>query len=469
MKRRKHSSADSIGASRSSRRQFLQTVSAAAAVVGFPTILPASVFGAQAPSKLITIGAIGVGRISRDHDLPDVMKYEQARVIAVCDLDSKRGSLGKEWVEGRYRDHGIAADGVRTFADYRELLADKGIDAVIISTPDHWHAKPAIEAARAGKHIYLQKPASLTVQEGRLMSNAVRKAGVVFQLGTQQRSWEQFRYACELVRSGRIGKIQTVRIGLPIDPSGEDEPEMPVPQNLNYDMWLGSTPKVFYTEKRVHPQADFSRPGWLRCEQFGAGMITGWGVHHVDIAHWGMGTELTGPIEVRATAEYPIKGLWDVHGKYNIEAKYANGATMLISDELPNGVRFEGTQGWIFVTRGDYAATASDPVAKDKNTKALTASDPKILETPVGENETRLYRSEDQHGNWLDCIRSGKETISPVEVGHRSTAACLVYHIAMRLGRKLAWDPAQERFTNDDEANTRLARPQRKPYEIEES
>ncbi len=469
MKRRRQSSLNSING-KPSRRQFLQTVSATtAAAVGFPTILPASVFGAQAPSKLITVGAIGIGRISRDHDLPGIMQHPQARVVAVSDLDSKRCTLGKELVETRYKERGIAADGVRTFAHYRELLADKRIDAVVISTPDHWHAKPAIEAARAGKHIYLQKPASLTLQEGRLMSDAVRKAGVVFQLGTQQRSSEQFRYACELVRNGRIGKIHTVRIGLPIDPAGEDEPEMAVPANLNYDMWLGSTPKVYYTEKRVHPQADFSRPGWLRCEQFGAGMITGWGVHHVDIAHWGMGTELTGPVEVQATAQFPTKGLWDVHGKYNIEAKYANGATMFISDELPNGIRFEGTDGWIFVTRGNYAATASDPVAQDRNARALTASDPKILQSTIAETETRLYRSADQHGNWLDCIGSRKETISPVEVGHRSTAACLVYHIGMRLGRKLTWDPAKERFVNDDEANSRLSRPQRKPYEVTES
>lgn len=470
MKRRKQSSRNSTSGKPHSRRQFLHTVSAATvAATGFPTILPASVFGAQAPSKLITVGAIGVGRISRDHDLPGIMKHAQARMVAVSDLDARRCRLGKELVETRYKERAIAAAGVRTFADYRELIADKGIDAVVISTPDHWHAKPAIEAARAGKHIYLQKPASLTLQEGRLMSDAVRKAGVVFQLGTQQRSSEQFRNACELVRNGRIGRIQTVRIGLPIDPSGEEEPEMPIPAHLNYEMWLGSTPKVYYTEKRVHPQADFSRPGWLRCEQFGAGMITGWGVHHVDIAHWGMGTELTGPTEVHATAQFPTKGLWDVHGKYSIEAKYANGATMVINDELPNGIRFEGTRGWIFVTRGDYAATASDPVVRDKNAQALAASDPKILGSPIDQTETRLYRSADQHGNWLECIRSGNETISPVEVGHRSTAACLVYHIAMRLGRKLTWDPQKERFVDDDEANSRLARPQRKPYQIEES
>jgi predicted dehydrogenase len=240
---------------------------------------------------------------------------------------------------------------------------------------------------------------------------------------------------------------------------------MPVPKNLDYQMWLGSTPWVYYTEKRVHPQGDYSRPGWLRCEQFGAGMITGWGVHHVDIAHWGMGTEHTGPVEVEATAEFPERGLWDVHGSFRVEARYASGVTMRISDAFPNGVRFEGSEGWIFVTRGAYAATASDPVAKERSAQALSASDPRILASETGSGEAHLPRSADQHGNWLEAIRSRQAPISPAEVGHRSTSACLVAHIAMRLGRKLRWDPLRERFRDDDEANAMLSRPQRAPYE----
>ena len=182
-----------------------------------------------------------------------------------------------------------------TYADYRELLANRDIDAVVISTPDHWHAIIAIHAVEAGKDVYLQKPASLTIGEGRALSNAVHRSGRIFQIGSQQRSSPQFRYAAELVRNGRIGQLKTVEVGLPGDPSGDVEPEMPVPKTLNYDRWLGSTPDVYYTEKRVHPQAGYDRPGWLRCEQFGAGMITGWGAHHVDSAHWAMGTEYTGP------------------------------------------------------------------------------------------------------------------------------------------------------------------------------
>jgi predicted dehydrogenase len=448
-----------------SRRGFVKAAAAGAAAFAAPAIVPSSVFGASAPSNRIQVGAIGVGRISREHDLPGILKHDVARVVAVCDLDSKRLGEGQTLVEEFYRKKGESAPGVAAFHDYRDLLAKGEVDAVVISTPDHWHAKPAIDAALAGKDVYLQKPASLTIAEGRLMSDVMHRTGRVFQLGTQQRSSEQFRRACELVRNGRIGEVRTITIGLPVDPSGEEEPEMPIPKNLDYERWLGSTPWVYYTEKRVHPQADYSRPGWLRCEQFGAGMITGWGVHHVDIAHWGMGTEHTGPVELEATAEFPKRGLWDVHGPYKVEARYASGVTMRISDAFPNGVRFEGSEGRIFVTRGAYAATASDPVARERSAQALSASDPRILASATGPGEVHLPRSADQHGNWLEAIRSRQAPISPAEVGHRSTSACLVAHIAMRLGRKLRWDPLRERFRDDDEANAMLSRPQRAPYE----
>ena len=192
---------------------------------------------------------------------------------------------------------------------------------------------------------------------------------------------------------------------------------MPVPKNLNYDMWLGSTPLVPYTEKRVHPQVGYDRPGWLRCEQFGAGMITGWGAHHIDSAHWGMDTEYTGPVEIWGTAEFPTKGLWDVHGPFKTEAMYANGVHMIVSGEFPNGIRFEGINGWIFVSRGNEAVTSSDPVAKLQDSQALAASDSRIIKSVIGPDEVHLYDSQDHHGNWLDCIRSRQQPIAPVEVG----------------------------------------------------
>jgi predicted dehydrogenase len=455
---------------RLSRREFMKAAgkglgTSPVLIAGFPAIVPASVFGQSAPSNRINIGAIGTGRISRGHDMPGVWKYDGARIVAVCDLDSKRMGEAKDLVNGYYsKQTGRAYNGVTGYLDYRELLKNKDVDAVLISTPDHWHALISIQAVAAGKDVYLQKPASLSIAEGRALSNAVQRSGRIFQVGSQQRSSPQFRYAAELVRNGRIGELKTVKVGLPGDPSGEEEPEMPVPPNLNYEMWLGSTPLVYYTEKRVHPQIGYDRPGWLRCEQFGAGMITGWGSHHIDCAHWAMGTEHTGPMEISGTAEFPTRGLWDVHGNFRTEALYAGGVRMIVSGEFANGIRFEGTRGWLFVSRGNERITASDPVARLQDPQALSASDPRILTSAIGTNEIHLYESTDHHGNWLDCVRTRKQPIAPVEVAHRSCSACLLHHIAMKAKRTLYWDPEKERFRNDDAANAMLSRPQRKPY-----
>ena len=441
-------------------------MTAAAGTIIIPTIVPSSVIGKNPPNDKINIGWIGCGRQGRG-DISGTMRFDSAMIIAVADVDSKRAELGKKLIVDTYarRTGGSNPVDVKVYADYKEMLLNKSIDAVMITTPDHWHSQPAIEAALAGKDIYLEKPTSLTITEGRLLSDVVRKQKIILQVGTQQRSSAQFRVAAELVRNGRIGKLQTVKIGLPGDPSGPEAAEMPIPKNLNYDMWLGSTPEVYYTEIRVHPQNSLSdRPGWLRCEQFGAGMITGWGQHHFDSAAWGMDTELTGPISIEAVAQFPKSGLWDVHGDFMSKAEYKNGITMLTSGGYPNGVRYEGTEGWIFVTRGNYRATESDPIPEGPGQKPLEASDPKILTSVIGPNETHLYVSQNQQGNWLDCIKSRKEPISPVEIGHRACTVCLVTHIAMKLGRKLEWDPEKERFVNDAEANSMLSRPQRAPY-----
>ncbi len=457
---------------KTSRREFLNTTAkgaaAASILAGFPAIVPSTVFGKTSPGNRINVGAIGTGRISRVHDMPGIWKYDNARIIAVCDLDSKRVQDAKELVNGYYaKKTGKSYDGVTTYSDYRALLSNPDIDAVVISTPDHWHAIIGVHAVQSGKDVYLQKPASLTIAEGRVLSDAVHRSGRILQIGSQQRSSPQFRYAAELVRNGRIGQLKAVEIGLPGDPSGNEEPEMPVPKNLNYDAWLGSTPVVYYTEKRVHPQANYDRPGWLRCEQFGAGMITGWGSHHVDSAHWGMDTEYTGPVEVWGTAVFPKKGLWNVHGDFRTEALYANGVKMTISGAFPNGIKFYGTEGWIFVSRGDESVTSSEPTAKLKDAKALAASDPKIITSTIGPDEVHLYESKDHHGNWLDCILTRRQPIAPVEVGHRACSSCLIHHIAMKAGRKLHWDPGKERFRNDDDANALLSRSQRWPYRFD--
>ncbi len=451
----------------SSRRKFIQQAAGAAVVLGFPTIVPASVFGQYAPSKRINVGAIGVGRISRVHDMPGILQFDKARIIAVCDLDAHRVEEGKKFVNDFYaKKTGGAYDGTVGYANHRELLANKDIDAVVISTPDHWHSILAVDSVRAGKDVYLQKPASLTIADGRAMSDAVTASGRILQIGSQQRSTIQFRYAAELVRNGRIGDLQRVEIGLPGDPAGGDKTPMPVPDGFNYDEWLGSTPYVYYTVDRVHPRQGYGRPGWLRCRQFGAGMITGWGAHHIDSAHWGMNTEFTGPVEIWGEAEFPTEGLWDVHGKFKTEANYANGVHMSVSGDYPNGIKFYGSKGWIFVSRGNEQVTGSDPTAKLKDATALASSDPKIIQSVIGSDEIHLYESKDQHGNWLDCIISRKEPISLAEMGHRACSACLLHDMAMVLKRKLYWDPVHERFHNDDEANSMLSRPQRAPYRL---
>ncbi len=454
-----------------SRRDFLKT----SVILAFPAIIPARVLGADAPSKKINILQIGCGRIGRSMDMPGILKQDAARMIAVCDLDSRRVADAKRFVEETYAKKKITLD-VKTYGDYREALQHPGIDAVALSLPDHWHAQPMIEAALAGKDIYVQKPFTMTLVEGRAASNIIRKKKLMFQIGSQQRSNAGFRLACEVVRNGRIGKVHTVKVGLPTDPSGGSTAEMPVPSNLNYDMWLGPTPVKPYNEDRVHSQKMVkgrpdvsSRPGWLRIDSYCLGMITGWGAHHVDIAHWGMGTEMTGPIEVEGKAEFPTSGLWNVHGPYHAEAKYANGATLIIDNTFDVGIRFEGSDGWVFVTRGAEKVTASDPSSGKKKKKALEASNPDILKQPFGKKDIRLHVSpkDDHHLDWVTSMLTRKPGATSPEQAHRSNSACIVPWIAMKLGRKLKWDPKAEKFIGSDTANSMLSRPERAPYGIQ--
>jgi myo-inositol 2-dehydrogenase / D-chiro-inositol 1-dehydrogenase len=459
---------------KSSRRRFIRNSLTAFAAGGFPTIVPSRVLGQNGPNSMIQVAQIGCGRIARDSEIRGILRNSHvARYVAVCDLDTVRIADAKTLIEQGYETRFGSGNyaNLKTYGDYRELLENKSIDAVCISTPDHWHAQPAMEAALAGKDVYLQKPASLTIKEGRQMADTMKRTGRIFQQGSQQRSDQNFRLACELVRNGRIGKVQQVFIGLPVDPAGDVEAKMPVPKNLNYDMWLGSTPTVYYTEKRVHPQsadlkARYDRPGWLRCEQFGAGMITGWGAHHIDIAHWGMDTELTGPVEIVASAEFPKHGLWDVHGPFHVRMHYANGADVFISEKYPTGVKFIGEYGWIWVTRG-AAVTASDPGSLGL-TPPLDASDRNMLMAGIKPGEIHLHRSprNDHHLDWLTSIKTRQPPAAPAEIGHRSCSACLLAHDAMKLNRELKWDPQAERYVGNgnEQANAQLSRPQRSPY-----
>lgn len=454
-----------------SRRQFIQRALTGASVLAFPNIIPARVLGADAPSKKVNILQIGCGRIARTLDLPGFLKHDAARVVAVCDLDSIRLADTKRYVEAFYAKKNVSLT-VATCSDYREALQRKDVDAVSISTPDHWHAQPVVEALLAGKDIYVQKPLTMTHAEGRAVSDLFRRHPRMFQVGSQRRSSSGFRQACEVVRNGRIGKLHTVKVGLPTDPSGGDPKEMPVPTNLNYAMWLGSTPLAPYCEDRVHsqnpdPRKRFGdRPGWLRIEDYCLGMITGHGAHYVDIAQWGMGTELTGPVEIEGRAEFPTQGLWNVHGAYHVEAKYANGITLIIDNTLPSGVRFEGSDGWVWVTGSAQKVTASDPAARKSKNKPLDASNPDILTTPLGPKDIRLHASpkDDHHLDWLTSVLTRQPAATTPEQAHRSTSVCIVSWIAMKLGRKLRWDPQAERFVGDDAANAMLTRTERAPY-----
>ncbi|MHC4692122.1 MAG: Gfo/Idh/MocA family protein [Planctomycetota bacterium] len=434
------------------RRQFLKSSVAAAAAVAWPAIVPASVFGAGAPSNRITFGCIGVGRMGLG-DLREIMGFKQAQILAVCDVDSKRTKHAQQLVEKHYarQSQDGTYKGCATYGDFRDLIAQKDIDAVSVATPDHWHALPSLAAARAGKDIFLQKPLSLTIEEGRQLSDTVSRYGRVFQIGSQQRSDSRFRKACELVRNGRIGKLQTVKVGFGTDPGTGPQAPMPVPDWLDYNMWLGPAPWAAYTEKRVHPQSGYGRPGWLRIADYGAGMITGWGSHHNDIAQWGMGTENTGPVEIEGQAEFPKDGLWDVHGAFSIEYTYANGVKVTCADTRKNkqGILFEGSEGWVYVRRGHI----------DANPKSL-------LTSPIGSDELQLYKSNNHKANLLECIKSRKQTVAPAEVAHRSCSVCLLGEIAMRLGKKLKWDPETETFTNDDQANRMLSKPMRSPWHL---
>ena len=432
-----------------SRRHFIKTTAAALAA---PAIVPASVLKRPAPSDIMSIGCIGVGRQGRG-DMQELiyrgLESGTARVTAVCDVDKKRLEQGKALVEKIYSEElGLNEyKGCAVYTDFRELLYRRDIDGVLIVTPDHWHAFHAISAAKAGKDIYLEKPLTYSIREGRKLVETVRQNKCILQVGSQQRSSAHFRMACELVRNQRIGTLHTIHVWLPQDVGTGDSTPMPVPENLDFDFWLGPAAEIPYTEDRVHPQISYERPGWLQIEQYCRGMITGWGSHMNDTAQWGNGTDDTGPIEIQSEADFPFRGLFDVHTIFRAEALYANGVRLIQQTGDPAGVKFEGDKGWVFVKRYE-----------------VHASDPSIMREKIGENEIHLYESSNHMKNFLECMHSRKEPITPVEVGHRSNSVCVITHIAMKLGRKLKWDPKNEKFIDDDEANKWLDFPHRGPW-----
>ena len=425
----------------------------AAAAAAVPAILPSRMFGRTPPSDTMLLGCIGVGR----QGIADMQEAiyrgleAGARVAAVCDVDSHRLE-DAQWLAEKIYDAELGNGGRRVvdaYEDYRDLLTREDIDAVIIVTPDHWHGKHGIDAVRAGKDIYLEKPLTYSIGEGRELVKAVRENGRILQVGTHQRSFIYFQIACELVLNERLGKLKRILVTLPPDTGRGDPRPMPVPRNLNYDFWLGPAPEAPFTEDRVHPHASYDRPGWIQIESYCLGMITGWGAHMNDIAQWGNGPDDAVPVEIEAKGEFPDRGLFDVHTNFHGEALYANGVRLVMETGDPPGVRFEGDLGWIFVNRNE-----------------LKASDREILRREAGDGGIKLSRSTNHMRNFLDAVRGRKDPVSPVETGHHANTIGVMTHIAMKLGRKLRWDPRAERFLDDDEANSRLDYPHRRPWTL---
>jgi len=342
-----------------------------------------------------------------------------------------------------------------------------------VTPPDHWHAIVAVNAVLAGKDLHVQKPITYDIAESIALRTAVRAKGRILQTGSQQRSskpWNTFRLATEAVRNGRIGQVKVVRVGIGIDkPKGVPAKEQPVPPTFDYQTWLGPAPQQAYMEDRCHPQTGYGRPGWITTEDFGLGMITNWGAHHIDIAQWGIGQELGGPTAIEATATFMKNDVWTVHETYHVEMQYPGGIQLIMDNSFPNGVRFEGTEGWVFCARGSAQVTSSDPTAgaQQDGRKSLDASNPAILTAPYAANAKRWMPSDNSYRNWLEAIAARKDPIAPVDQAVKSLQACAAAWIGMKLGRKLTWDPAKEVFVGDAGANALRARkPRSAEYDL---
>jgi predicted dehydrogenase len=427
-----------------SRRRFLTVAGAALAA---PHFVPASALGrngATAPSERIHIGCIGTGGRGQGN-IQVFLGCPGTRINAVCDVDAKHRQAAREMVDAFYRDHpavGVAGK-CDEHRDFREILARPDVDAVMIATPDHWHAPISILAAEAGKDIYCEKPMSTTVAEGRAVAETMRRLGRVYQSGTQRRSIGHFRLACEAVRNGRIGKLKTIVEYLQPGPACEPQPVQPVPEGFDYDMWLGPAPWAPYTERRCHGSFRFIL-------DYSDGKISDQGAHFIDIGQWANNTEDTGPVEFEGTGVFPEDGLFDTPVTYNVRCRYANGVEMVLTHEtMPNGdwaVRFVGTDGWILVQRD-----------------SLEASRPELIE-PLHGGEVPLRKSDHHWQDFLDAARTRAQPIAPAHIVHRSHSICHLAVICLRLGRKIRWDPEQERAIDDEAANRMLCRPKREPW-----
>ena len=430
------------------RRQFLKkAATAAASTVVFPCVISSSALGGAGsvlPSNRVTMGCIGVGW-QGGVNMETFLSHKDCRIIAVCDVDKDHLQEAVDTVNGHYENRDCA-----TYSDFRELLARDDIDAVSIGLPDHWHAVPAVAAAKSGKDIFGEKPLSHNLKEGRAICDAVKRYGRIWQTGSWQRSEANFHRACELVINGRIGKVHTVEVGLPAghtDFEGTKGQEQmgPAPSELDYDFWLGPAPVEPYCPARVHKN-------WRWHLDYGGGQLMDWVGHHVDIAHWGLGFDYTGPYEIEGYGEYPKDGLWSTATKYRLTAKYPRDITMIIAgghEDIRRGTKWIGQDGWVWVNRG-----------------AIDAEPKVLLREKIGPDETRLFRSPGHWRNFLDCVKSRRTTLTPCEVAHRSATPGHLGQITMLLGRKIRFNPQTEQIIGDATAKGMLGRPMRSPWHV---
>jgi len=436
-----------------SRRAFIKSASIGIAV---PYIVSASALGRgvrPAASNRLTLGLIGLGSMGLRH-VKGFLQEEDCEITAVCDVDAGRLKAGAREVNKHYGNEDCAR-----YSDFRELISNDGIDTLCISVPDHWHSIPAIEGIRAGKDIYGEKPLALTISEGRAMVEAVHGYNCVWQTGSWQRSTAHFRFGCELVRNQRIGTLQRVDVGMgggfnqgggkPTVNRIEPQGIMSVPESFDYEMWLGPAPRAAYTEKRCHWNFRWNM-------DYAGGQVTDWGGHHIDIAHWGMGCDETGPVKVAGVGIFPEDGLWDAAVDYDFECTYENGVRLRVAsnNHCRQGVRFIGDKGWVHITRNK-----------------LDANPESLLKEKIGPEEIHLARPSGDHRqghrrDFLDCVKTRAQTITPVDIGHRSSIVAHLGNIAMMVGREIRWDPKREQIINDLEAGRMLGRSMRSPWHI---
>lgn len=425
------------------RRNFLRK--SAVAVAGF-TIVPRYVLGGvnfTPPSDRINLGIIGCGAQGRWTLAPQFAK--RANLIAASDCESRQLQAMQEIIETEtQKATGKVYQGFKQYADYHELLARTDIDGVIIATPDHWHAVQTIEACRAGKDVYVEKPMAHSIAEGQAMRKAVEKYNRVLQVGNMQRSWRNFRQACELVRNGYIGDIKEIKVSVGPPPIAYNLEPQPVPSTLNWEMWIGPAPMNPFNAELAPPMERKVFPNWRNYKEYGGGMVCDWGTHMFDIAQWAMGMDNSGPIEFIPGDGRELKSL---------TMYYANGTMMTherFRDDEGNGVRFIGSKGVIDISRS-----------------FLDTIPAKLKDQEIGENEIHLYHSDDHYADFLQAMKTRKQPLSTVEVGHRSVSLCHIVNLCYEFNRKLVWNPEKEEFFMDDAANRRRSNPIRAPYSIE--